>query len=172
VARYIAAVVAVLALAGCASRTVTTTPGRLPTAAELSGIVSVRGAARLSEAFIGSTGPHGTPTCAAAAKSGNAPIVFHRFVVATGSGGRIYAGPMANSYRGPGAYADATVRMDDLAVVIDRASVDFRRTAHSTLTMTVRSDASGAASFVDYEANDGRRISGMIQWTCRTKVVI
>jgi hypothetical protein len=143
----------------------------LPTATDLSGVVTTSGAARLTASFTSSTGPHGAPTCSTAARVGNTPVLFHRFVVATGSGGRVYAGPTAMRYHGPGVYVAAATRMDDLAVVIGHLSVDFRRTARSTMTMTVRGDASGTATFAGYTTTDGRTLSGTIRWTCRTKAV-
>jgi hypothetical protein len=80
----------------------------------------------------------------------------------------VYGGFTVAAYHGPGTYRASAHVPDGLLIVINRVSVAFDRTPTSSAVVTVAPDASGRATFANYRARDGRKLSGTLRWSCRT----
>jgi hypothetical protein len=169
--RLVAATITVAILGACSAGASNPTASTRAKMVVLDARLSTTGALVRSASYTSTTGPNGARSCAVAASRGNSSR--REFVIAA-PGSReapVYFGFRTVTYRGPGTYRQSAVRLDSIATVIDRATVDFRRARGSVVSMTVSGDGSGTASFTSFVSDDGRTLDGRVHWTCRTQEV-
>ena len=126
---------------------------------------------RYEAEYTSSTGPDGAPNCRVAAAKGNSSL--QRFVIA-GPGSKqapLYFGLQTRDFTGPGVYESDQVRIDSVAAVIERQTVEFRRGAESAVRMTIAPDGSGIATFSGFRSAEGTSLSTTVTWRCATRTV-
>jgi hypothetical protein len=71
-------------------------------------------------------------------------------------------------YTGPGTFTDPTLFQDSVWVYAPyQGSTDqFNQISGSVLSITVKSDGSGSATFSNLQDGDGLALSGSETWTC------
>lgn len=95
----------------------------------------------------------------------------------TGFSGATWSIPQANSsaetlnwnvspYNGPGTYADASTYENSVELTDQASGTEYDQVDSSAMSIIVKADGSGSATFQNLQDSDGNAVNGSETWTC------
>jgi len=95
----------------------------------------------------------------------------------TGFSGATWSIPQANSaaemlnwnvdpYNGPGTYSDVSTYHNSVALTDQASGTEYDPVDASVMSVIVKADGSGSATFKNLQDSDGNAVSGSETWTC------